>query len=179
MAEWFVATEREHRPGIRRSLVEHAGRLEIAAPAGPFTLEARADRIDLTTEGGITIIDYKTGAPPTGKAVQEGRAPQLTLEAAIAATGGFPDVPPLPIDGLQYWHLATREPRIVAIKDDGRSDDARLWRRTLDDFKRWVSAFDNEQTAYVAVPGTQRERRPGDYDHLARFDEWLAGEDME
>ena len=59
-------------------------------PAGPFTLKARADRIDVG-DGGLVITDYKTGnVEDAGQhAPSRAEAPQLPLEAAIAAAGGF------------------------------------------------------------------------------------------
>ena len=93
IAQWFVAHETAYRAdggaNLARAHSELAGRLEIAAPAGPFTLTARADRIDIMGDGGISITDYKTGAIPGDKEVEAGFAPQLPLEAAIAQAGGF------------------------------------------------------------------------------------------
>ena len=35
------------------------------------TVHGRADRIDRLADGGLAIVDYKTGQPPTQKAVDE------------------------------------------------------------------------------------------------------------
>ncbi len=61
----------------------------IEAIEGPFTIRARADRIDTLADGRLVIIDYKTGAPPTAKQVEAGFAPQLPLEAMIAGSRRF------------------------------------------------------------------------------------------
>ncbi len=53
-----------------------------------FTLTARADRLDVAGDGGLAIIDYKTGTPPSPKEVRS-LSPQLPLEALIARAGGF------------------------------------------------------------------------------------------
>ena len=53
-----------------------------------FRLTARADRIELLRHQRKLIV-YKTGAPPGVKEVKIGFAPQLTLEAAMLARGGF------------------------------------------------------------------------------------------
>ena len=55
-------------------------------------MSARADRIERRRDGSYAILDYKTGAPPTGKQVRMGLSPQLTLEAAILREGGFADI---------------------------------------------------------------------------------------
>ena len=46
----------------------------------PFTLRARADRIEARRDGRWGIIDFKTGQAPTSPQVQTGLAPQLALE---------------------------------------------------------------------------------------------------
>jgi len=47
IAAWFIEAERERRSsGMRLRATEASGRLEIGAPAGPFVLSAKADRID-------------------------------------------------------------------------------------------------------------------------------------
>jgi ATP-dependent helicase/nuclease subunit B len=65
------------------------------APFGPFTLTAKADRIELDAQGAA-VIDFKTGSTPSAKQVAQGFAPQLTLTGAILANGGFPGAPPTP-----------------------------------------------------------------------------------
>ena len=102
----------------------------LAGPAGPFTLTARADRIDVG-DGGLVITDYKTGARAckTWRArATQGEAPQLPLEAAIAAAGGFADVPAGRVDGCatSRRRAASRRARTFALKVD---DVAALARR--------------------------------------------------
>src|SRR5207237_9991936 len=81
-AEWVAALERERRDG-RRITVELKGERTIQAPAGPFKVTARADRIEVTREGYGHILDYKTGKAPSKNEVSTGFSPQLTLTAAI------------------------------------------------------------------------------------------------
>ena len=81
----FDAARREAASAIH---IECAGAVDLAIPGAPvFRLTARADRIELMEGGGAAIIDYKTGAPPGHKEVAVGFAPQLTLEAAMLASG--------------------------------------------------------------------------------------------
>jgi ATP-dependent helicase/nuclease subunit B len=171
--EWFAMTEPQRRNGIRHVATEISGELVIAAPSGPFTLSARADRID---DDGKTLIitDYKTGIAPNAKQVREGRAPQLPLEAAIAMGEiGFPNLTPRTVSALRYIRASGGEPpgeeRFVEEKDVPA-----LARMTLDGLTALIAAFDDPMTPYRAI------RRPGyrydydDYAHLARVAEWSA-----
>ena len=48
----------------------------------------RVDRIDRLPDGGLAIVDYKTGKPPSQKAVDDGFALQLGLLGLIAEPAG-------------------------------------------------------------------------------------------
>jgi len=120
VARWFIAEERARRAEIAESHVEITGRLQFDAPGGRFTLKAKADRIDRRRDGSLEIIDYKTGLPPDKKRVDRGFVPQLPLEAAIAAAGGFAALPAAPVGALTFWrHAARPDPG----RQQGRSRD--------------------------------------------------------
>ena len=58
-----------------------------------ITVQGRADRIDRLADGGLAIIDYKTGAPPIAEARSKaGFALQLGLLGLIGRAGGFEGV---------------------------------------------------------------------------------------
>ncbi len=172
IARWFLEMERQRRPGIRLSVTEVCGRLQFEAPAGPFTLTATADRIDLLADGSLAIVDYKTGSPPTKKEVAAGFAPQLPLEAAIAAAGCFDTVAGAVIGALEYWQLTGGEP---AGKCAAATDNAQeLARRALAGVQQLVTVFDRPETRYPARPRPSAAPRFSDYEHLARVREWSA-----
>ena len=185
-AAWFAETEPARRapaqaPAVRRSLAEIHGERELAARAGPFTLTARADRIDLTEDGGAVIYDYKTGTPPPVTRVTHLLAPQLPLEAAIALAGGFAGLQPRAIAGLAYIRASGGTPpgeeKIVDLQDfDGNFDD--LANEALEALAALVNAFDREETPYAAIrrrgAAFAAHYRLDDYAHLARVDEWSA-----
>ena len=56
---------------------------ELAVPDLGVTLSGEADRIDETADGGVEIIDFKTGTNPSAKQARTLLSPQLSLEAAI------------------------------------------------------------------------------------------------
>jgi len=173
-AHWFAETEPERRsPGSRR-LVEIDGKLILAAPAGPFTLTARADRIDLDTSG-LIITDYKTGALPAAARVIAGEAPQLPLEAAMAAAGVFPHVEARDITALRYIRATGGEPpgqeALVIPKVGSISDIAT---EALAQLQALVIRFDDPETPYRALRRKRFDYTYDDYAHLARIGEWAA-----
>lgn len=175
-ATWIGETEVDRRSGGGRVLAEVNGEIVIAAPAGPFKLRARADRIDVRPDG-LVITDYKTGVPPNDKAVARGLSPQLPLEAAMAMAGGFAGVPAeRAILRLSYIRATGGEPageeRLVK-----HADLAALGRSTLADLARLVAQFDVEATPYKAVRRPDFRYDFDDYAHLARAAEWSAAGD--
>jgi ATP-dependent helicase/nuclease subunit B len=173
-AAWFAATEPVRRKGISQIVTEVSGSRILEAPRGPFTLRARADRIDVSP-GGVVITDYKTGAPPNDRAVADGIAPQLPLEAAIAAEGGFAGIAKTAVTGLRYIRATGGEPagKEHLIKADANE----LGAARIADLAKLVAAYDDEARAYTAI---RRARFNYDYDdfaHLARVAEWSGGDD--
>jgi ATP-dependent helicase/nuclease subunit B len=175
-AAWFAATEPARRAGVSEVRAEVTGDLVFDAPAGPFRLTARADRIDIG-DGGIVISDYKTGTPPRSKAVLACEKPQLPLEAAIAIFGadlGFDKVSGASVAALRYIQASGGEPP-GSDETVRASDIAALAREALDGLKRHVARFDDERTPYRPL---RRARFASDYDdyaHLARVAEWTSG----
>ena len=176
IARWFLALERSRRPDIRPVATEVVGKLVLAGPGGDFLLTATADRVDRLPDGGLQIIDYKTGGLPTRRELESGGAPQLPLEAAIALAGGFEGLPGADIGGLSFWRLTggSTPGEVKPVKMDAAEAAARA-RAGLEAL---IAAFDDPATPYRARPRPDMALRFGDYDHLARLGEWsAAGED--
>jgi ATP-dependent helicase/nuclease subunit B len=175
-ARWFAATEPARRALATGTHTEVSGALELDSG---FRLKARADRIDTTADGGVIIYDYKTGKPPIPKHVEDLYKPQLPLEAAIAAAGGFADLGPLPVRSLVYIQASGRQ-------DGGdeqpatKGDAGALAERALEDLERLVTHFAEPDTAYEvkrrAGAGFTNAYRYDEYEHLARVREWLTQE---
>jgi len=174
VAAWFVSTERSRREDLRDIAAETRGRLALEAPgAPPFELSAKADRLERRRDGTVTIVDYKSGALPSHKAVQSGRAPQLPLEAAMVAQGAFAAVGASEIAALEFWSLSGGEPpgRIQTIP--GQAAD--IGTDALEGLKRLVSAFAHPSTPYLDHP-SGAEIGPFDrYSDIARTSEWRLG----
>jgi ATP-dependent helicase/nuclease subunit B len=163
-ARGFVASERERRENIAASHLEIKGRLEI----GGFTLTGVADRIDILKDGSAAILDYKTGAPPSNKQVEELLSPQLPLEAAMLAQDGF-GIGARIAEQLIYLSLAgekqARNPRMIP-------DAKELAAEALAQLARRIAWFKERDTAYRSRVRPFRADIAGDYDHLARVKEW-------
>ena len=156
---------------------ERSGAVEIAG----VKLVGKFDRIDRMADGGLAIVDYKTGQPPRKKAVGAGYSLQLGLLGLIAERGGFQD-----IEGaaacFEYWSLA-RAPSgeragqrgYVASPIGGRGglDAAEFTALAASHF---IAAAESWLTG--AAPFTAKlhpEYAPyGDYDQLMRLDEWYG-----
>jgi len=175
-ARWFIERERERRAaGYRPVLVEATGRIPIPGPAGDFTLSARADRID-DGPGGPAIIDYKTGQMAGVKEAQTGFDPQLALEAAILAEGGFADAPQAlrraPSSLLYVRFRGGRTPGKERELTDSGHDGETLMREARAGLERLIEAFDDPETPYLSQPRAKHQNPYGDYDDLARRSEW-------
>lgn len=174
-AAWFAATEPRRRAGISEVKAEVSGAMVFAAPAGPFTLTARADRIDIS-DVALVISDYKTGSPPPDAKVLGGIAPQLPLEAAIALDRdlGFERIAKRPVATLRYIRASGGEP--PGDERDVRSPDvAALAAETLDGLQRLVARFDDVRTPYRPLRRARFGYDYDDYAHLARVAEWSSG----
>ncbi|MDX9996540.1 MAG: double-strand break repair protein AddB [Phenylobacterium sp.] len=180
-AAWVIELERDRRDG-RVIHIEQQGELTIDAPAGPFTLKARADRIEVTADGFGHVLDYKTGKAPSKKEVATGFSPQLTLTAAILAGGGFDGLGrPTPGD-LAYLEITGRKPAgRVEVRAAAGPDAQDAAAKALAGLAELVARFDNPAQPYLSRVAPQFVKaRISDYDHLARVFEWsTSGEDGE
>ena len=181
IADWVAETETERR-AIRAPVTiatEVKGAIDLIRPGGRFRLTGQADRIERYDDGTLAILDYKTGAPPSQKDVEAGLAPQLLLEAAIAADGGFgPDLRGT-TKALIYWRLS-------GGLDPGKSmplykkQSAEIRHAVADAKDRLcdlIDAFDQPDRAYLSRPHPGLAPRFSDYAQLARVAEWSVAGD--
>lgn len=159
--DWVLDTLKQ--APVSKSWTEVKGSLTL----GNFTLIGKADRLDLTPEG-ITIIDYKTGAPPTQKDLERGLAPQLPLEALILTQGQFEDVPKHSPNTLSFWRLSGDMEGGVITTYSGKMND--LLKTTLEGLKNLIETFSQKETPYLSIP--YETGLYDDYHHLARIKEW-------
>ena len=171
IADWLATHEAARGAEVTDSHVEVTGSLRLDLESGPFTVTAKADRIDAMADGSFQIIDYKTGQAPSGKKVKNHESPQLTLEAAILRGGGFA-TPKGMLKGtgsvLSYWQISGGMP--AAKLSPPLIADAELMDGAVTMVSHLIEAYRDEARPYAAHirPG----RDGGAYDHLARRAEW-------
>jgi ATP-dependent helicase/nuclease subunit B len=168
--DWIAATERSNQAEGRRPLrAEATGETALAG----VTVHGRVDRIDRLPAGGLAIIDYKTGQPPSQKAVAEGYALQLGLLGLIGRAGGFEGVSGDP-EAFEYWSLARYRGqfgRLMRPDKEMRPGEFldHAYRNFLDAAGKWLTGSEpftaKLNPAYAPY---------GDYDQLMRLEEWYG-----
>jgi ATP-dependent helicase/nuclease subunit B len=163
-ARGFVEFERARKAGIATSHLEIKGKLSI----GDFELHGVADRIDILRDGKAAILDYKSGAPPSKKQVEQLLSPQLPLEAAMLKEDGF-GIGAYMAEALIYISLASEE---KARNSRPIPDAETLAEEAVAQLARRIAWFRDEATPYRPRVRPFRADIAGDYDHLARVREW-------
>ncbi len=177
IADWVVEEEVRRRSvaAPAQVAVEIGGDWPLDLPRG-FRLRGRADRIERRADGRLAILDYKTGTMPAAAAAEQGRAPQLLLEAAMAAAGGFGAALNGAAAELTYWRLTGGfVPGVARQLFDG--DAAAIADAVVDARARLhdlLAAFDHPARAYLCRPHPARAARRDAYAQLARRAEWDA-----
>ena len=173
--DFVLGFEARNRGAIERVWVERNGEFVFQLKDGkPFRLTARADRIDVLTIGGATLIDYKSGPPPSVKEVNVGFAPQLTLEAAILSRGGFEGLAKMTPARALYLKLGGPDGGLERDAAGAKAVVAELADKHLAELKALLDAFTEPGTPYLSRPFPKFAGRFSDYDHLARVKEWSA-----
>jgi len=137
-------------------------------------IHGRADRIDRNTAGELAVIDYKTGAPPTGPQVAAGFALQLGLLAGLieGETG-------TPVTALSFWKLGGgKEPGKASDPLSSRGKPVATVAEHIASvrahFDRLCEDYLLGDKAFTAKLHPEFAARYSDYDHLARVAEWQA-----
>ncbi len=168
--DWIATMERENQAKGRLPLkAEVTGETIL----GGVTVQGRVDRVDRLAEGGLAIIDYKTGAPPTQKAVDAGFALQLGLLGLIGRAGGFDGIDGAP-EAFEYWSLTRHKGNFGKLmcpdKEMGPEEFlAHAYKNFAEAARKWLTGAEpftaKLNPAYAPY---------GDYDQLMRLEEWYG-----
>lgn len=177
--EWIearIAAEPERVPAV----IEDWGRIEVKG----VEIFGKADRIDRLPGGALAIVDYKTGAPPSGREVEAGFALQLGTLGLMAREGAFGKAQGEPVR-FEYWSLGASRtsetgfgyvvtPILEGNKRTGIPAEEFLPQAEYflhDALDRWILGHE---------PFTARLNpdAPGfsTFDQLMRLDEWMGRE---
>ena len=196
IADWVAETEAARRAIVPPTVImsEARGAWTVTRPGGPFELIGRADRIErrpgpsVASPGvatpspaipSLSILDYKTGSPPSQTDVEAGLAPQLLLEAAMAEAGAFGPELSAPAAELIYWHLSGGfDPGAsMSLFKGSAAAIAVAVTAAAEALARLIDTFDDPTRPYLSHPHPGRAPRFADYAQLARVAEWSgAGE---
>ncbi len=175
--DFYLRFESERRDALREIKVEATGKLDIHLGDGSvFTLNARADRVEIGRDGAITLVDYKTGQPPGPEEIRVGFAPQLTLEAAMARRGAFDLAADREQIGALYVKLGGADGgkmKPVEFKNEAFMDVVEEHFAKLIEL---LNQFRDPATPYPPRPFPKFAKSYNVYDHLARVKEWSLGE---
>jgi len=146
-------------------------------------LYGTADRVDQTAEGTLAIVDYKTGAAPSGKSTGEGLSSQLGLLGLLAQEAGLGDLAPEIVDTFEYWELKRDRKKDVdgAVKairgqKPKPATAAAVVERACEVLADLIARYLLGQEPFV--PG-DTGKRYADFDHLMRRDEWFGRGDAD
>jgi ATP-dependent helicase/nuclease subunit B len=168
--DWIADLERRNRQSGRLPLkAEVTGEAILAG----VTAHGRVDRIDRLSDASLAIIDYKTGQPPSQKAVDAGFALQLGLLGLIGRAGGFEGVSGDP-ETFEYWSLARYRGKFGRLMNPGKDMEPgefldHAYANFADAVQRWLTG-DEAFTAKLNPAFAPY----GDYDQLMRLEEWYG-----
>jgi ATP-dependent helicase/nuclease subunit B len=138
-----------------------------------LTLSGAADRIEIGA-GAATILDFKTGAPPSDPQVSSGLSPQLLLEAAMLARGAFDGVPKAKASELIYWRFGGADPAPRAVKlEDGAHEAGE---EAFASLRGLLKRYADPSQPFLSKPRVQFIKPYAEYDLLARRKEWADAE---
>lgn len=171
----YLEAERAWSKGLNTRIPERGGALELTIAGHACRLTGRADRVDLYTDGTATILDFKTGNPPSLAQVKT-FAPQLPLSVAMLRTGAFKHVDPHPARAASYVQTGgNRDPfKITALDDpdelNALASDALAQLEAL-----WTTFLMGAPFTPLLRP--ERARDQGPFHQLARVKEWRAADE--
>ncbi len=176
LAAWFIEQERDMRADLRQVLTEQEGKLSFDVDGATYTLNARADRIEVRHDNTGVIVDYKTGYIPKLEECETGLSPQVTLEAAMATRGAFPAPVPQEISALTYIGLrGNRDLGEVRPMTTSVEQTVDWSEHAFENLLTLIRDFQRQDRPYPSQPRPQFQSSWGDYDHLARRLEWSIG----
>ena len=124
------------------------------------TISARAD---VVWDGGV--MDFKTGAIPSGTQLKEGTMPQLPLEAYMLQTGGFAEFT-APLTGAPIMKFLKLQNGDVGVKPYTEQETQQYIDAAIAKATEVINQFSAGQAPYAYYPNCKDRYKI--YDDLAR-----------
>lgn len=166
LGQSFVADEVTRQANATPTAFEEKMRATLTDP--PFTIIAKADRLDRDAQGRLRIYDYKTGKPPSANQMRAFEI-QLMVEAAMAERFGTENLPPSPVIEASYIGVGSQA-AVVPAPIDALDE---IWQQ----LGELLTAYLSPGHGFTARARMERDAQAGDYDQLARFGEWDPSDD--
>ncbi|MDR3187387.1 MAG: PD-(D/E)XK nuclease family protein [Holosporaceae bacterium] len=172
---WFFRKEQTfafvvaHLDNNRKYFAEISGDFALQiSPDCEVRIGCRADRIDLSADGDLSIIDYKTGMTPSRNKIEEGIRVQLPVEALIAQNDGF-GIERTSVEKLIFWRLGGTNGGEEKIICANRTETEKLCAKTCASLKKMINKYNVLGSSYAPNVDAPYDRA---YLHLARVKEW-------
>lgn len=133
-----------------------------------FNLKGRLDRLDLSNEGNIAVVDYKTGAIPKQDALENGEAIQLPFYVSLAEQSQSN-----PVTRVEYLQLDTHK-KVLSVGTLEGDSLHQLKQGVEGRLKDMIKAM--KQGASLPAWGDDEVCRYCDMEGLCRRETWLAEE---
>ncbi|MEL6693066.1 MAG: PD-(D/E)XK nuclease family protein, partial [Pseudomonadota bacterium] len=158
---------------------EIRGEIEIDITGEPFKLKGTADRIEARETGGVAILDFKTGRPPSEKQVRAGLSPQMPLQGLIARNGGYRNLGKAEVEALTYIRFGTGfEVQNIGDAAARSKIEAKSMADIIADAELGLlsvlTSFADPAHPYLSAPRPERVAYESAYTRLARRSEWTG-----
>jgi ATP-dependent helicase/nuclease subunit B len=168
--DWIAELERTNQAAGRKPL---AAEVTGETPLAGVVVHGRVDRIDRLPDGGVAIVDYKTGKPPAKKAIEAGFALQLGLLGLIGRNGGFEGVTGEP-EVFEYWSLIRDRGGFgKCVRADKDFDQGEFLTHAYRNFAEAAAKWLTGEEPFTAKLNPAYAPY-GDYDQLMRLEEWYG-----
>jgi ATP-dependent helicase/nuclease subunit B len=168
--DWIADLERTNQAAGRKPLAAEA---TGETPLAGILVHGRVDRIDRLPDGGLAIVDYKTGKPPAKKAIEAGFALQLGLLGLIGRAGGFEGVTGEP-EVFEYWSLIRDRGGFgKCVRADKDFDEGEFLTHAFRNFAEAAGKWLTGEEPFTAKLNPAYAPY-GDYDQLMRLEEWYG-----
>jgi ATP-dependent helicase/nuclease subunit B len=128
----------------------------------------RADRIDVNADGGLSIVDYKTGTTPSSNKIERGLKMQLPIEGLIAKNDGF-GLGYTSVERLIFWRFGGVNGGEEKIISANRAETEKLCEKTCDQLRKMINKYNVLGASYAVNVDALYDKV---YLHLARIKEW-------